>query len=189
MTKARFLNADDGRIVPKHCAAMRSHPSVTKCSVASRVTVLVFKCRNPLRYSSCWHSQALNVQEVASGRTAGSSMSNSITVRSIDPRDKSWLSRESRRVGVSMAELVRRMIRERRMETEHSQRPSEVFARHFGKDDGVELPPRASCSLRRLPSCQSFSADWKSCCRHCLLPAPNKMITATQSMPKQIQQP
>ncbi len=142
MTKARFLNADDGRIVPKHCAAMRSHPSVTKCSVASRVTVLVFKCRNPLRYSSCWHSQALNVQEVASGRTAGSSMSNSITVRSIDPRDKSWLSRESRRVGVSMAELVRRMIREGRKTTEQSKRPSEVFARYFGKDHGVELPPR-----------------------------------------------
>ena len=35
-------------------------------------------------------------------------MSSSITVRDIDPGDKSWLKREARQVGVSMEELVRR---------------------------------------------------------------------------------
>ena len=35
-------------------------------------------------------------------------MSSSITVRDIDPADKSWLKREARQVGVSMEEFVRR---------------------------------------------------------------------------------
>ena len=38
-------------------------------------------------------------------------MSTSITVRDIDPADKSWLRREARQTGVSMEELVRRLIR------------------------------------------------------------------------------
>ena len=45
-------------------------------------------------------------------------MGSSITVRDIDPRDKSWLKREARQVGVSMEEFVRRLIRENRTKTE-----------------------------------------------------------------------
>ena len=41
-------------------------------------------------------------------------MSSVITVRGIDPGDKSWLKREARHKGVSMEELVRRLIREQR---------------------------------------------------------------------------
>ena len=37
-------------------------------------------------------------------------MTISITVRDIDPGDKSWLRREARHIGVSMEELVRRLI-------------------------------------------------------------------------------
>ena len=68
-------------------------------------------------------------------------MSSSITVRDIDPGDKSWLKREARQVGVSMEEFVRRLIREKRTKTERRPKPSEAFARHFGEDYGVELPP------------------------------------------------
>lgn len=68
-------------------------------------------------------------------------MGASITIRNIDPRDKSWLRRQARQVGVSMEEFVRRLIREKRMETERRQKPSEAFARYFGEDHGVELPP------------------------------------------------
>ncbi len=49
-------------------------------------------------------------------------MSTSITVRGIDPGDKSRLRREARRIGVSMEELVRRLIHEKRIEAER--RPS-----------------------------------------------------------------
>ena len=59
-------------------------------------------------------------------------MSTSITVRNIDPGDKSWLKREARQVGVSMEELVRRLIHEKRTKTERRPKPSEAFARHFG---------------------------------------------------------
>ncbi len=68
-------------------------------------------------------------------------MGTSITVRDIDPGDKSWLRREARQTGVSMEELVRRLIREKRTKTERRPKPSEAFARHFGEDHGVELPP------------------------------------------------
>ena len=70
-------------------------------------------------------------------------MSSTLTVRDIDPGDKSWLKRESRHVGVSMEEFVRRIIREKRIKTECRPKPSEVFGRHFGREHGVELPPRA----------------------------------------------
>ena len=70
-------------------------------------------------------------------------MSTSITVRDMDPGDKSWLQREARRVGVSMEELVRRMIHEKRIKTERRPKPSEAFARYFGEEHGVELPPPA----------------------------------------------
>lgn len=68
-------------------------------------------------------------------------MGSSITVRDIDPGDKAWLRHEARRMGVSMEEFVRRMIREKRMETRRLMKPSEVFARYFGPENGVDLPP------------------------------------------------
>ncbi len=77
-------------------------------------------------------------------------MSSSITVRDIDPTDKSWLKREARQVGVSMEELVRRLIHEKRTKTERRPKPSEAFARHFGAEHGVELPPPARCGYRPL---------------------------------------
>ena len=67
-------------------------------------------------------------------------MSTSLTVRDIDPADKSWLRREARHVGVSMEEFVRRLIHEKRTRTERRPKPSEAFARHFGERHGVELP-------------------------------------------------
>ena len=68
-------------------------------------------------------------------------MGTSITVRDIDPGDKSWLRREARQSGVSMEELVRRLIHEKRAKTERRLKPSEAFARYFGEEHGVELPP------------------------------------------------
>ena len=69
-------------------------------------------------------------------------MSTSLTVRDIEPGDKSWLRREARHIGVSMEELVRRLIHEKRTTTQRRPKPSEAFARHFGEEHGVELPPR-----------------------------------------------
>jgi plasmid stability protein len=70
-------------------------------------------------------------------------MSSTLTVRDIDPGDKSWLKREARQVGVSMEEFVRQMIHEKRLKTERRPQPSEVFGRYFGREHGVEMPPRA----------------------------------------------
>ncbi len=67
-------------------------------------------------------------------------MSTSITVRNIHPDDKSWLRQEARRLGISMEELVRRLIHEKRMKTGHQPKPSEAFARYFGTEHGIELP-------------------------------------------------
>ncbi len=61
-------------------------------------------------------------------------MSTSIVVRNINPADKSWLKREARQ-GVSMEDLVRRLIRETRAKRERRLKPSEAFARHFGEND------------------------------------------------------
>ena len=82
-------------------------------------------------------------------------MSTSITVRDIDPGDKSWLRREARQIGVSMEELVRRLIHEKRTKTEHRPKPSEAFARYFGEEHGVELPP----TVRRGYKAMSFSPE------------------------------
>ena len=68
-------------------------------------------------------------------------MGTSITVCGSDPADKSWLRREARQTGVSMEEPVRRLIHEKRTRTERRPRPSRAFARHFGEEHGVELPP------------------------------------------------
>ena len=75
-------------------------------------------------------------------------MSSTVTVRDLDPGDKSWLKREARRLGVSMEELVRRLIRERRERTERPEKPSEAFRRYFGPEHGVELPPPARYGYR-----------------------------------------
>ena len=72
-------------------------------------------------------------------------MGTSITARDIDPGDKFWLRREARHTGVSMDELVRRLIHEKRTKTERRPKPSEAFARHFGEHHGVELPPPVRC--------------------------------------------
>lgn len=80
-------------------------------------------------------------------------MRSTITVRNIDPGDKAWLARQARQVGVSMEELVRRLIHEQRAKTERRPKPSEAFARHFGEDHGVELPATARWAHR--PVCFS----------------------------------
>ena len=75
-------------------------------------------------------------------------MGTSITVRDIAPGDKSWLRREARQTGVSMEELVRRLIHEKRTKTERRPKPSEAFARHFGEDQGVEASAPGSLRLQ-----------------------------------------
>ncbi len=77
-------------------------------------------------------------------------MSTRITVRNIDPRDKSWLQRMARRTGMSMAELVRRLIHEKRKKSERRPKPSEAFTRHFGEGHGVDLPPPARYGYKPL---------------------------------------
>ena len=68
-------------------------------------------------------------------------MKSTITVRDVDPGDKSWLKREARQVGVSMEEFVRRLIREKREQSRRRpKRASEAFRRYFGPDNGIELP-------------------------------------------------
>ncbi len=67
-------------------------------------------------------------------------MNSAITVRDIDPDDKSWLKREARQCGVSMEEFVRRLIHEKREKTEGRGTPSEAFRRYFGPEHGVDLP-------------------------------------------------
>jgi len=75
-------------------------------------------------------------------------MSSMMTIRGIDPKDKSWLQREARRLGVSMEELVRRIIHEKRERALRRERPSEAFRRHFGPEHGVELPERSRYGYR-----------------------------------------
>ena len=70
-------------------------------------------------------------------------MRSTVTVRGLDPNDKSWLKREARRLGISMEEFVRRLIREERKRTERRAKPSEAFRLYFGPENGVESPPPA----------------------------------------------
>lgn len=67
-------------------------------------------------------------------------MSATIIVRGLDPQEESWLEGEARRVGVPMEELVRRLIREKRMKDLRRMKPSQAFAHYFGPEHGVELP-------------------------------------------------
>ena len=82
-------------------------------------------------------------------------MGATITIRDIDSGDKPWLSREARLIGISMEELVRRLIHEKRTRSERRRKPSMAFARHFGKKHGVELPP----PIRRGYQPLSFSRE------------------------------
>jgi len=75
-------------------------------------------------------------------------MSSIITVRNIDAGDKSWLQQEAKDQGVSMEEIVRRLIREKRQKAQSREKPSEVFRRYFGPEHGVELPPRGKYGYR-----------------------------------------
>ena len=69
-------------------------------------------------------------------------MSSTIPGRDVSSRDKSWLQREAKRLGISMEELVRRLIHERRKRGQFEEKPSDVFRRYFGPEHGVDLPPR-----------------------------------------------
>ena len=66
-------------------------------------------------------------------------MSTTITISGLDPIDKSWLRRQARQDNVSMEEIVRPLIRDRRERTAKRPSPSEAFKRHFGPQHGVEL--------------------------------------------------
>ena len=67
-------------------------------------------------------------------------MGTTITVRNIDPKDKSWLKQEARIVGISMEEFVRRLIRDNCEKSERISQPSEIFRRYFGPEHGIDLP-------------------------------------------------
>lgn len=84
-------------------------------------------------------------------------MSSVITVRGIDPGDKSWLKREARDSGVSMEEFVRRLIREARERAERRTKPSEVFKRFFGPENGIDLPPPDRYGYRPVESADEDS--------------------------------
>ncbi|MCY4211503.1 MAG: hypothetical protein OXD47_04375 [Gammaproteobacteria bacterium] len=77
-------------------------------------------------------------------------MSSVITVRGIDPADKSWLKNEARHKGVSMEELVRRLIREQRKKSRSPAKISDAFKRYFGPHHGVDLPLPQRHSYRPL---------------------------------------
>ena len=79
-------------------------------------------------------------------------MNSAITVREIDPGDKAWLKRRARQVGVSMEEFVRRLIREKRVNSERRAKPSEAFQQYFGTEHGVELPPPSATATDRFRS-------------------------------------
>ncbi len=68
----------------------------------------------------------------------------------MSPDAKSWLPQKVRQIRASMEKLVRRLIREERASTKVRPKPSEVFARHFGEEHGVDLPPPAPRGYRPI---------------------------------------
>jgi hypothetical protein len=74
-----------------------------------------------------------------------------ITVRDIDPADKRWLKAEAKRLGISMEELARRAIREKRERAGGGEKPSEVIRRLFGPESEIDLGARAKFKLRPKP--------------------------------------
>lgn len=77
-------------------------------------------------------------------------MAGMITVRDIPDADKRWLKAEAQRQGISMEELVRRLIREKRAVAKRAEKPSEIARRRFGPEHGVDLP-RVKFKLRPRP--------------------------------------
>ena len=75
-------------------------------------------------------------------------MSTTITVRKINPKDKTWLKREATRAGISMEEFVRQLIREQREKSQRKVKLSEIFKHYFGTEYGVDLPPRETYSYK-----------------------------------------
>lgn len=75
-------------------------------------------------------------------------MSFAITVRGLNPSEKSWLKAEAKEAGISMEEFVRRMIRRQRERHSHAESVADLFLRHFGPEHGVELPPRQQYGYR-----------------------------------------
>ena len=65
-----------------------------------------------------------------------------LTVRQIDPADKEWLQREAARQQISMEQLVRRLIHEKRQQAMEQSKPSEIVRRYFGAQGGVDLSER-----------------------------------------------
>ena len=100
--------------------------------------------------AKCFHKRTID-------RTGACDLNTSITFRDIGPGDKFWLRCEARQIGVSMEELVRRLIHEKRTKTERCLKPSEAFARYLGEKHGVELPPPVRHCYQPL----SFSPDEK----------------------------
>ena len=76
--------------------------------------------------------------------------SSVITVRDIDPGDKSWVRREAEHHGISMEEYVRRLIHEQRKTSEGLQKPSEAFRRYFGAEHGIDSPLSRSYGYRPI---------------------------------------
>ena len=77
-------------------------------------------------------------------------MSTGITVRRMDLAGKSWLRKEARSFGISMAELVRHLIRQKRMKNESRLKQSEVFVHYFGEKNGFEVPITRNCGFRSI---------------------------------------
>ena len=75
---------------------------------------------------------------------------SSILVRNLKPEDKSWLRQEAKLQSISMEELMRRLVREKRKKTEHRMLPSEAFRKYFGPEKGIALPPRRQYGYRPI---------------------------------------
>ena len=67
-------------------------------------------------------------------------MRSFITIRDIDPKDKSWLEHEALQRGVSMEKLVCLLIHEQCEKSQNHTKLSAAFQRYFGPDHGVDLP-------------------------------------------------
>jgi Rps23 Pro-64 3,4-dihydroxylase Tpa1-like proline 4-hydroxylase len=65
-----------------------------------------------------------------------------LTVRQIDRADKEWLQQEAARQQLSMEELVRRLIHEKRQQSMEQRSPSAIVRRHFGPQKGIDLGER-----------------------------------------------
>ena len=74
-------------------------------------------------------------------------MSIMITIRDIDPSDKSWLKAEAKRRGVSMEEM-RGLIKKVRSSAAKAEKPSEIIRRLFGPENGFDMPPRTKFRMR-----------------------------------------